>query len=373
LQEERIAERNAGKGKEGNRPFPFCHPAILQSCNFTMQIGLIGAGNISDTHARAATAIPGVSIAAVYAPTRDHAARLAARHGAVAYDSLDGVLGHRPLDMVAIGTPSGLHADEGIAAARRGLHVLVEKPIDVTTAKVDALVDEADRAGVTLGVIFQDRLKPDIARAKALVDQGRLGAPVLATAHVKWYRPPEYYRGSRWRGTQALDGGGALMNQGIHTVDLLLWLFGPVRRVSGHIATRAHAIDVEDTAVASIVFASGALGTIEAATSAYPGYSRRIELTGTNGTVRIEGDDLVGLDLRDVPDADRPRATAAPTAAANSPVVADASAHQRVFEDFIQAVADRRPPCCDGRDGRRSVALIEAIYQSARENRVIDL
>jgi predicted dehydrogenase len=115
------------------------------------------------------------------------------------------------------------------------------------------------------------------------------------------------------------------------------------------------------------------LGTIEAATSAYPGYSRRIELTGAHGTIRIEGDDLVGLDLRDVPDAERPRATAAPTAAATSPVVADASAHQRVFADFIQAVADRRPPCCDGRDGRRSVALIEAIYQSARENRLLDL
>src|SRR5437867_9191583 len=211
-----------------------------------VNIGLIGAGNISDTHARAATAIPGVTIGAVHAPTLEHAQRLAARHGAVAYDTLNGLLSHRPLDMVAIGSPSGLHADQGIAAARRGLHVLVEKPIDVTTANADALIGEADRAGVTLGVIFQDRLKPDVQRIKALVDGGRLGAPILADARVKWYRPPSYYQQSRWRGTQALDGGGALMNQGIHTVDLLLWLFGPVRRVTAKAGALLHPIEVED-------------------------------------------------------------------------------------------------------------------------------
>src|SRR5438046_8013700 len=131
------------------------------------------------------------------------------------------------------------------------------------------MIAAADRGRVTLGVIFQDRLKPAMLRAKALVDQGRLGTPILATAHVKWYRAPEYYGASRWRGTQALDGGGALMNQGVHTVDLLLWLFGPVRRVFGRTAARLHHIEVEDTAVAVCEFARGALGTIEAATSAY--------------------------------------------------------------------------------------------------------
>src|SRR5262249_54712386 len=202
-------------------------------------------------------------------------------------------------------SPSGLHAEQGIGAARRGLHVLVEKPIDVTTARADALIAEAARAGVTLGVIFQDRLKPDVVRMKALVDAGRLGAPILASARVRWYRPPSYYEGSRWRGTRALDGGGALMNQGVHTVDLLLWLFGPVRRVSAAAATRLHAIEVEDTAVAALEFASGALGTLEAATSAFPGYSRRLELTGANGTLILDGDDLVGIDLRDARDDER--------------------------------------------------------------------
>ena len=194
----------------------------------------------------------------------------------------------------------------------------------MTTARTDALIAEAARAGVTLGVIFQDRLKPDVQRLKALVDSGRLGSPILATAAVKWYRAPSYYRDSRWRGTRSLDGGGALMNQGVHTVDLLLWLFGPVRRVYAKTAAKLHQIEVEDTAVAVLEFENGALGTLEAATSAFPGYSRRIELTGSNGTVILDGDRLAAIDLQD--------ATAAEKA-----TPADASACDRE-----RGVADRR-------------------------------
>jgi predicted dehydrogenase len=341
-----------------------------------VRVGLIGAGNISDTHARALRATPGAEIAAVYAPVRARAEQFAARHGGAAFDSLDAMLARRPLDAVVIGTPSGLHAEHGIAAAAHGLHVLVEKPIDVTTARADALIDATARAGVTLGVIFQDRLTPDVARLKALVDRGRLGAPILANARVKWYRPSSYYRDSRWRGTQALDGGGALINQGVHTVDLLLWLFGPVRRVSARTAAALHAIDVEDTAVAVLEFANGALGTLEAATSAYPGYPRQIELTGTNGTVRLDGDTLAAVDLKDVRDDERPTRAdddRAVHASAASPVVADVSGHVRVFDDFIRAVAERRPPGCDGAGGRQSLQLVEAIYQSARTNLPVDI
>jgi predicted dehydrogenase len=167
----------------------------------------------------------------------------------------------------------------------------------------------------------------------------------------------------------------------VHTVDLLLWLFGPVRRVFGKTITGHHAIEVEDTAVAVLEFANGAIGTLEAATSAYPGYSRQIELTGSNGTVRLEGDDLAAVDLRDAlkgapEDArdDEPPATGGvPTASASSPVVADPAAHVRVFEDFLRAVATRSAPCCDGPGGRQSVALIDAIYQSARTNLPVNI
>ena len=338
-----------------------------------VHVGLIGAGNISQTHADAVAAIDEARVVAVCARARDHADRLAARAGAEAYGELGRFLEHRPMDMVIIGSPSGLHAEHGIAAARHGLHVLTEKPIDTSTARADRLIDEANRAGVALGVIFQDRMKPDVVRLKALMDGGRLGAPILASASVRWHRPPEYYRASAWRGTQALDGGGALMNQGVHTVDLLLWLFGPVRRVFGKVATRLHAIEVEDTAVATLEFASGAIGTIEAATSAYPRYARRIDLTGSEGTVRLEGDRLTAIDLRspgagDVVTGDNPVSVAA-----SSPVVADVSAHRAVFEDFIAAIARGVPPCCDGAQGRASVAVIEAIYRSSITGQPVDL
>jgi predicted dehydrogenase len=338
-----------------------------------VRIGLIGAGNISDTHAAAASALDDVRIVAVCGRTREKAERLAARYGAAAYDDLDRFLCHTPMEAVVIGSPSGLHAEQGIAAAQRGLHVLVEKPIDISTARADRLIAEADRAGVTLGVIFQDRMKPDVRRMKTIVDAGRLGTPILASARVRWHRPPEYYAASQWRGTQALDGGGALMNQAVHTVDLLLWLFGPVRRVFGKTATRLHTIDVEDTAVAVLEFASGAIGTIEAATSAYPGYPRRLELTGSEGTVMLDGDRLTAIDLRRPEAGDLVSEAGVASVAATSPVVSDVAPHRAVLEDFIAAITRGGPPCCDGPQGRASVAVIEGIYRASRTNAPVDL
>lgn len=305
-----------------------------------MRIGILGGGGISDTHARAARAIAGVRVVAVHGANRDKVAALAKSAGATAYDDLDRFLAH-PMDVVAIGSPSGVHAEQATAAVRRGLHVLVEKPLDITTTRIDALIEEADRARVKVGVFFQDRLTPDLVEMKAKVDAGVLGTPVLASGRVKWYRPPEYYSDSRWRGTWRLDGGGVLMNQAIHTIDALLWLFGPVARVSGCVATRLHQIEVEDTAAAVIEFTNGAYGMLEASTAAFPGLPRRIEVTGSKGTLVHEQE-------------------------ARPAVVADASGHQRVFEDFFTAIDTGRPPACDAREGRRSVALVEAIYESAR-------
>jgi UDP-N-acetyl-2-amino-2-deoxyglucuronate dehydrogenase len=335
----------------------------------TIRIGILGAGSISDTHARAARAIPGVEVAAVYGRNVAKAQRLAELYGGVAFDSLEGFLEHRPMDLVAIGSPSALHAEQGIAAAERGLHVLVEKPLDITAARADALIAAADRAGVTLGVFFQDRLKPDVVKMKAMVDAGVAGRPILASGRVKWYRPPEYYGGSRWRGTFALDGGGALINQAIHTVDLLLHLWGPIVSVDARAGTQLHTIEVEDTVVATLQFENGALGVFEASTAVFPGYARRVELTGANGTLTLEHDHLVGVDLK-VPDARFPEAVeprdVAPAANAASPTVSDATPHRRIIEDFLHAIRTSGRPACDGPEGRRSVVVIEAIYASAR-------
>jgi UDP-N-acetyl-2-amino-2-deoxyglucuronate dehydrogenase len=335
-------------------------------------VGILGGGNISDTHARAAISIPGVSIAAIYGTNPDKTKRLAERVGGAVYDDLDRFLDHRPMDLVAIGSPSGLHAEQGIAAAQHGLHVLVEKPIDITTARADALIEAAERAGVKLGVFFQDRLKPSVVRMKELIDAGRLGTPILASGHVKWYRPPEYYGDSKWRGTLALDGGGALMNQGIHTVDVMLHLFGPVATVAARTATRLHAIESEDTAAAVLEFKSGALGIIEAATSVFPGYSRRVEVTGSEGTLVLDQDRLIRADLR-TPLEGVAEATAATPESATSPVVSDVTPHRRILEDFIRAIRTNGTPACDGREGRRSVQIVEAIYASARTGKAADV
>jgi predicted dehydrogenase len=332
------------------------------------RVGILGGGNISETHARAARELDGVEVSAVHGHNREKAARLAAAYGGAVYEDLDAFLAHRPLDVVLIGSPSGLHAEQGIAAARRGLHVLVEKPLDVTTERADALVAACEAAGVKLGVFFQDRAAPDVRRLKEFVASGGLGRPLLVSARVRWYRPPEYYRDSRWRGTWALDGGGALMNQGVHTLDLLLWLLGGVRRVYARAVTALHEIEVEDTVVATLEFESGAVGTLEAATSAYPGYPRRVELTGTEGTVILEGSRLVAADLR----AGRAGlavaagAEAAANPSASSPVVSDVSGHREILADFLRAVETGGTPVCDGREGRRSVELARAVYESSR-------
>jgi predicted dehydrogenase len=248
--------------------------------------------------------------------------------------------------------------------------VLSEKPLDITTKRADELIEACKAAGVKLGVFFQDRLRPAMVELKRLVDDGALGKLVMIAGRVRWYRPPEYYSSSKWRGTWALDGGGALMNQAIHTVDLVQWLYGPVSRVSATVATRVHDIEVEDTAAAVLDFTSGAIGTIEASTSLFPGYPRRLELTGSEGTVIVEGDTIVQRDLRGTTAAGE---AAPPVRLENvaSPVVSDASAHQRVLEDFIAAIREDRTPATDGLEARRSVELVETIYAAARKGRAL--
>jgi UDP-N-acetyl-2-amino-2-deoxyglucuronate dehydrogenase len=331
-----------------------------------LQAGFVGCGNITDTHARAAREA-GLGVAAFFGRDAKKAEVLAARFGGKAYPRFEDFLAHRPLDFVVVGSPSGLHAEHGIAAAQRGLHVLVEKPIDVTATRGRALVAAAERAGVKLGVLFQDRLEPDLVRLRDFVAGGGPGRVLLVSARVKWHRPPEYYSASRWRGTKTLDGGAALVNQGIHTVDLLLWLLGPVTRVKALAATRLHAIEGEDVALALLEFASGVVGTLEATTAAFPGYPRRIEISGTEGTVVVEGDRVVAADLRS-PAPGLVSGGDQGAASARTAVVSDASPHRRMIEDFARAIATGGAPACDGREGLRSLAVVEAVYAAAREN-----
>jgi len=328
-----------------------------------VKVGIVGAGNISATHARAAEAA-GLKVVAVFGENHTKARTLAERHGAIPCPTLDALVRDNAIDLVLIGSPSGCHADQAAAAIRAGRHVLVEKPLDISTRRIDALLDEMRGATVKLGVFFQDRLKPDVIALKQAIETGAIGTPILATGEVKWSRSAAYYADSRWRGTWAFDGGGALMNQGIHTVDLMLYLLGPVVRVSGSIAKRAHAIEAEDTAVATLEFANGMLGTIVATTAAARGQPRRLEIVGRQGSRILEGDQMItgsGESASVVPES------------ATSAVVSDATAHQRIIEDFVAAIRTGRAPVCDGVDGRRSVAVVEAVYRSARERIAVGL
>ncbi|MGH9387518.1 MAG: Gfo/Idh/MocA family protein [Vicinamibacterales bacterium] len=335
-----------------------------------MNVGLIGGGNISETHARAVRAA-GLHLVGVFGDNQSKARQLAESHGAVAYETLDALVLQPSIDIVVIGSPSGCHADAARTAVLAGCHVLVEKPLDISTAKVDKLLHKVGNAGVTLGVCFQDRLKPDVVSMKRRIEGGEIGTPLIATAEVKWFRPRDYYASSRWRGTWALDGGGALMNQGIHTVDLLLHMLGPVTRVSGVTATRFHTIETEDTATALLEFASGAQATIDVTTAAFPGRPRRLLIAGTAGSLLLDGDHL--REPAGEPESASARSAERPPENAASPVVSDVSAHQRIIEDFVDAVRAGRPPVCDGVEGRRSVEVVEAVYRSAREKRAIDL
>lgn len=334
----------------------------------TMRVGFTGGGNITDTHVRAVQAA-GLQPVGVCGTNPTKVGALASTYGLVAASSLPELFDRTPLDLVCVGSPSGLHADDVAYAAQRGAHILCEKPLDVTVERCDTAIEAVERAGVSLGVFFQDRCTPAFVEAHDAIAAGRLGTILLVDARVKWYRAPAYYQTAPWRGHPALDGGGALINQAIHTLDLLLWLLGDVIDVDARAATLLHEIRVEDTLLATLQFARGAMGTFQATTAAYPGYPRRVEITGTEGTLILEHDRIVSWDLRSgrvEGDTD-----ASTTQSASTPVVSDATPHRRVVEDFVEALRAHRRPACDAREGRRSVALVEALYESARMRRTI--
>jgi predicted dehydrogenase len=338
-----------------------------------LRVGILGTGSISASHARAAGGAEGVEVASVYGRSIEKAREIATEHDARAYDDLDAFLGDAGIDAVLVGSPSGMHGEHGIAAARAGKHVLMEKPVEITPERAEVLIRAADEAGVRLGVFFQGRTAPETAWLKRLVDSGQLGRPFLAAGQVRWWRPPEYYGGPRRRGTWALEGGGALMSQAIHTLDIMLWLLGDVARVNGHAVNAVHDIEVEDTVVATLEFESGAVATFEASTAAYPGYPRRVELTGSEGTVVLENDRVTRTDLRSPPTEPLPREDADTTPSASSPLVSDVRAHRRMIEDFAIAVCTGGPLLCDGRDAARSVIVVDAVYRSSRAGEAIRL
>lgn len=340
--------------------------------------GIIGCGMIAKFHARA-IADAGAKLVACYNRSPGPAAALAAETGCRAYTDLDALLADPAVQVVTIATPSGAHLEPALAAAAAGKHIIVEKPLEITLDRCDQLIAACRRAGVILSTTFPSRFHAPSREIKQAIDAGRFGRLTLGDAYVKWYRTQQYYDSGAWRGTWKLDGGGALMNQAIHSIDLLLWFMGPAVEVSAHTATLAHErIAVEDVAVASIRFANGALGTIEGSTAVWPGALKRIEIHGVQGTAIMEEEDIKEWRFAAETPADealRQRLShkTKTGGGASDPKAIGHHGHTAQFLDVMGAIQEQRPPLIDGAEGRRAVELILAIYQAAEIGRSVAL
>jgi predicted dehydrogenase len=364
----------------------------------TIAVAIAGAGVIGHNHAAAVLRHPGLRLAAVVDPDAAARRKLAERVAGdwaapppAEFDSLAGAIASGGIDLVAVCTPTGLHADLAEEALAADRHVLVEKPVDVSlprARRLAALAGEAARRGVLSTVVSQHRFDPASVAVARAVSAGRLGRITSAVASVAWWRPQEYYDSAAWRGTWVLDGGGALMNQGVHTVDLLCWLLGEPVAVFAHTGRLAHdAIEVEDVAVATVRFASGALAVLHATTAAYPGLSVRLQVHGDAGSavlhddqleyfhVAAEGGGATGGPLGGA-EPDNQAAAAVPAEdlrGAAKPADAFVLGHLRQYRDVVDAIENRRPPAVTLADGLTAMAVVRAVYLSATSHRQVDV
>ena len=338
---------------------------------------IVGCGVIAPTHARSIAALSNARLRVAVDAVGERARQLASEFGAEPATDLRAVLDRRDVDVVCVCLPSGLHAEVGAQAAAAGKHVVVEKPIDVSLDAADRLIAACRANGVKLTVISQHRFAPGIRRLREAAEAGRLGRLVLGDAVVKWYRGHQYFESAGWRGTWEMDGGGVLVNQAIHYVDLLRWVMGPVDRVFGRCATTSHRIAVEDVAVAALAFRGGGLGMIEASTSAYPGFLERLEVTGTDGTVIVEDDEIAAWELRDERGDVGPYGLRLPRASRGHSPEAHAerlvAGHRAQLGDLLESVATGRDPAATGENARSVLEIVLAVYRSAREGREVRL
>lgn len=341
--------------------------------------GIIGCGLISHFHAKAIEEVRGAKLTACVSSRFEAAEKLSKQYGGTAYQDLDVMLADPAVDIVTICTPSGAHLEAAVAAANAGKHVIVEKPLEITLKRCDKIIQACQKNDVVLSTIFPSRFHAASQTLKKAIEAGKFGTLTLGDAYVKWFRTQEYYDQGQWRGTWALDGGGALMNQAIHSVDLLTWLMGPVAELTAQTATLAHQrIEVEDVATASLRFENGALGVVEATTAAFPGALKRIEIHGSQGTAVIEEEDIktwqfANMSAQDKKIAEEFGGRTKTGGGAADPAAIGHEAHAHQFRDVVKAIRKGATPAIDGNEGRRSVEIILAIYQAAESGKKVRL
>ncbi len=344
-----------------------------------LRFGIAGPGTVAHLHSSAIQQAHGAELVAVYgrgeAQTRD----FAEQYGIKAYTDWDVFLSSGDIDAITIATASGAHRDIGILAAAKGKHILCEKPLEITPERSEEIISACRENDVQLGVFFQARFDECTQMAKKAIADGRLGKILLASCQMRWYRTQEYYDSADWRGTWKLDGGGCLMNQGIHTIDLLVHLIGDPAVVSAFQGLHTHdRIEVEDNLCASVVFQNGAIGTIEASTSCSPGFPRRVEISGEKGSIGIEDNRIVRWEFDETIEGDegvvgRFAAGEQGAGGASDPTAIDVTGHRLIVEDFVRSVQKNHEPYIDGIEGKRAVDFICAIYESIRSGSPVNL
>ncbi len=341
----------------------------------TFNIAIIGAGNVSQIHVAAILPVPYATISVVCNQNAARGQRLADQASAEWVQDAAVAMARDDVDVVLIGTPSGTHHDLAVAAMQAGKHVLVEKPLEIRLSRIDHMLDVATQTGLHLGCIFQSRMREGAQAAKRAVEAGRLGDLIFANAFVPWSRDSDYYK-DNWRGTWALDGGGALMNQSIHSIDLLQWLAGDVASVMARTATRRHAIETEDTATAVLQFDNGAQGVIQGTTALSRGHDARVELQGTKGSILLLEGCIEAWQLDDA-DAEEEQKMGSLGAAhgtgASDPMAIGSVLHQKQIEQFLTAIREGTTNYLSGREARKSVEIVRAIYHSAKAGTVVQL
>lgn len=333
--------------------------------------GIVGTGAIAAYHAACIRELPNCELIAVCSSNEERAQAAAKKFGVSAYSDYEKMARRPDIQVVCICTQSGAHLEPALAAAQAGKHIICEKPLEISLERADQMIRACRVMGVKLACIFQNRFSADYQKLKRAVAEGKFGRLLLGNAYIKWFRDRNYYSSSPWKGTLKGDGGAALINQGIHTIDLLLDVMGTVDSVSAQVRTVKHHIEGEDLGLALLNFENGALGAIQASTALYPGYPERLEIFGEKGSAILEGGRITAWNIHGEESTTSIKEEA--DSGASDPMAITHDRHKRQFEDMVEAIRENREPIVNGEEGRKSLALIQAIYYSSKLGKGVEL
>lgn len=336
-----------------------------------IKFAIIGTGSITKLHIQSIEEIENAEVVALCSSSKERAAATEKVYPYPCYYDINTLFDSESIDAISICTFSGNHLEACVEAAKRGIHVITEKPLEVSLKRADAMIEACSSNNVLLGCIFQSRFKPDYIRLKEAIDKGLLGDILHGNAYINWYRNEDYYQSSSWRGTLKGDGGAALINQGIHTIDLLLDVMGEVANVYGQVKTVYHDIEGEDLGMAILNFKNGRTATIQGSTAMYPGYPERLEVYGTDGSIILEGGQIVSFHSKKQETTSNQSNNTG--SGASDPMSISYLYHKIQLEDFVDSIINNHEPLISGVDGRAPLAVIQAIYQSSKEQKLLTL